>query len=58
VDLYSNEKQVTAQTPPAFLTHALDDTVVVPENSRLFYNALKTAALKPNIWSSPQAAMA
>ena len=40
VDLYSNEKQVTDQTPPAFLTHALDDKVVVPENSRHFYEAL------------------
>lgn len=40
VDLYSNEKQVTDQTPPAFLTHALDDKVVVPDNSRHFYEAL------------------
>lgn len=40
VALYSNEKQVTDQTPPAFLTHALDDKVVVPDNSRHFYEAL------------------
>lgn len=40
VDLYSNEKQVTDQTPPAFLAHALDDKVVVPDNSRHFYEAL------------------
>jgi len=40
VNLYSNEKQVTDQTPPAFLTHALDDKVVVPDNSRHFYEAL------------------
>jgi acetyl esterase/lipase len=40
VELYSNEKQVTAKTPPAYLAHAKDDRVVVPENSKLFYNAL------------------
>jgi len=37
---FSNEKQVTAQTPPAFLTHAADDKVVVPDNSLHFYEAL------------------
>jgi len=41
VELFSNEKQVTAQTPPAYLAHALDDGVVVPENSKLFHEALK-----------------
>jgi dipeptidyl aminopeptidase/acylaminoacyl peptidase len=41
VDLYSNEKQVTAQTPPTFLAHAKDDRPVPPENSRMFYDALR-----------------
>jgi acetyl esterase/lipase len=41
MDLYSNEKQVTDQTPPTFLAHAKNDTVVIPENSREFYAALK-----------------
>lgn len=40
IKLFSNELQVTAQTPPAFLAHAKDDTVVPPENSRMFYDAL------------------
>lgn len=40
-DLFSNEKQVTAETPPAFLAHALDDRPVPPENSRMFYAALQ-----------------
>ncbi len=40
VHLYSNEKQVTDRTPPTFLAHALDDKVVVPDNSRHFYEAL------------------
>ena len=42
VELFSNEKQVTGQTPPAFLAHAVDDRPVPPENSRRFYAALKT----------------
>lgn len=42
VALFSNEKQVTAKTPPAFLAHAKDDRVVVPDNSQAFYDALQT----------------
>jgi acetyl esterase/lipase len=41
VELFSNEKQVTSQTPPMFLAHAHDDTVVPPDNSRMLYEALK-----------------
>jgi acetyl esterase/lipase len=41
VDGFSTEKQVTAKTPPTFLAHAKDDTVVVPRNSELFAAALK-----------------
>ena len=41
VDYFSNEKQVTAQTPPTFLFHATDDGGVPVENSILFYKALK-----------------
>jgi len=42
LDLFSNEKQVTANTPPAFLAHALDDKAVPPDNSRAFYEALRS----------------
>jgi acetyl esterase/lipase len=38
---FSNEKQVTAKTPPAFLAHAKDDGPVPPENSRMFADALR-----------------
>jgi len=38
--LFSNEEQVTAQTPPTFLVHASDDDGVNPENSIHFYQAL------------------
>ena len=37
----SNEKQVTAETPPAFLFHTDEDTGVPPENSVFFYLALR-----------------
>jgi acetyl esterase/lipase len=40
IDLYSNEKQVTANTPPTFLVQAEDDDVVPVQNSLLFYEAL------------------
>ncbi len=40
LELYSNEKQITANTPPTFLVHAEDDDVVPVQNSILFYDAL------------------
>jgi acetyl esterase/lipase len=39
--LYSNELQVTKDTPPTFLLHTTDDRTVPVENSLLFYQALK-----------------
>lgn len=42
VERFSNEKQVTDRTPPTFLAHALDDKPVPPDNSKAFYDALKT----------------
>jgi len=46
IDLYSNEKQVTANTPPTFLVHAEDDDVVPVENTLMFYNALLKEKVK------------
>ncbi len=40
VEFYSNEKQVTAKTPPTFLFQTSADTAVFPENSIRFYQAL------------------
>lgn len=40
VNLYSNELQVTKQTPPTFLIHASDDDAVLSENSIRFYQSL------------------
>lgn len=41
----SNETQVTSQTPPAFLFHTSTDSGVPPENSVLFYLALRKAGV-------------
>ena len=45
VDSLCNETQVTAQTPPTFLMHTNADRVVAPENSVLFYLALRQAGV-------------
>ena len=45
----SNEKQVTAQTPPTFLFHTNEDTGVPAENSVLFYLALRKAKVPAEI---------
>ncbi|MFL9837313.1 alpha/beta hydrolase [Flavobacterium sp. ST-75] len=40
IEQYSNELQVTAKTPPAFLVHAADDGLVPVGNSIAYYEAL------------------
>src|SRR5579884_3936554 len=45
VESLSNELQVTRQTPPTFLFHTDTDKAVPPENSVLFYMALKRAGV-------------
>ncbi len=45
MEYLSNEKQVTAQTPPTFLFHTDADRVVPSENSVLFYLALRKAGV-------------
>jgi acetyl esterase/lipase len=43
VRLYSNELQVTKDTPPTFIAHAVADPGVPVENGLLFANALRNA---------------
>jgi acetyl esterase/lipase len=43
IRLYSNELQVTSETPPAFLVHTTTDTAVPVENSLLYVAALRRA---------------
>ncbi len=40
INLFSNELQVTEKTPPTWLTHTGDDSVVPVDNSIRFYQAL------------------
>lgn len=41
VNFFSNELQVTKDTPPTYLTHAGDDIIVDVNNSIVFYQALQ-----------------
>jgi acetyl esterase/lipase len=45
IDLFSNEKQVTEQTPPIFLAHAVDDGPVPSINSQQMFEALRSAKI-------------
>ena len=54
IALFSNEKQVTEQTPPAFLTHARTDAVVPVAHSQMFYEALKTQHVAAELLEFPQ----
>jgi len=46
INLYSNEKQVTTDTPPTFIVQAGDDKTVLIQNSLMFYDALAKANVK------------
>ncbi|MET3977528.1 acetyl esterase/lipase [Mucilaginibacter sp. UYP25] len=52
-DLYSNDKQVTASTPPTFIVHAEDDDVVPVENALLMYEALLKNKVKAEMHLFP-----
>jgi acetyl esterase/lipase len=45
IELLSNEKHVTKDTPPTFLFHTTEDTLVPVENSVYFYLALRRAGV-------------
>lgn len=45
IELMSNEKHVTKNTPPTFLFHTSADTAVVPENAIRFYLACQKAGV-------------
>lgn len=45
VRMFSNELQVTAETPPTLLLHAGDDRLVDVDNTILFYEALRHAGV-------------
>jgi PelA/Pel-15E family pectate lyase len=49
----SNERRVTAKTPPAFLFHTADDASVPVENSFAFYQALRAAGVSAELHVFP-----
>ena len=49
IDFYSNEKQVTPNTPPTFLVQAEDDDTVPVHNSLMFYDAMVQNKVKGEI---------
>jgi len=54
VDLYSNEKQVTANTPITFMVQAADDKTVPVQNSLMMYDALLKAGIKAEMHIFPE----
>jgi acetyl esterase/lipase len=54
IRLYSNEFQITKDTPPAFLMHAGDDKAVVVENSLRFYEALNDNNVPSELFIYPK----
>ncbi|WP_394349595.1 alpha/beta hydrolase [Adhaeribacter rhizoryzae] len=57
VEKFSNELQVTAATPPAFLVHAANDKAVSPHNSILFYQALLNHKVPASLHIFPRVGM-
>ena len=51
---YSNELQVTKNTPPTFLIHAADDKGVAAENSILFFRALQAKSVPATLHIYPR----
>lgn len=54
VDYYSNELQVTTETPPTYLTHAGDDKLVDVDNSIVFYERLRHAQVQAELHIFPK----
>ncbi len=50
---YSNELQVTGQTPPAILVHSNDDKAVPVENSLAYFAALRTNKVSASLHIYP-----
>ncbi len=53
IDHYSNEKQITEDTPPTILIHSSDDEAVPVKNSLLYYEALIEKNVKAELHVYP-----
>jgi acetyl esterase/lipase len=51
--LFSNDQQVTKDTPPSFLAHAVDDKTVPIEHSRLFHQACQAKGVPSKLLELP-----
>lgn len=49
IERYSNEKQVSKDTPPTFILHAADDGAVPVENSLRYYSQLNAHGVKSRL---------
>ncbi len=53
VERFSNEKQVTADTPPTMIFFSDDDGTVPPVNGTMFYDALKANGVRAALYVFP-----
>ena len=53
INQYSNELQVTENTPPTFMVHSQDDQAVPVENSLNLYKALNDKGVKAEMHLYP-----
>lgn len=54
IEKFSNETQVTPQTPPTFLAHAVNDKTVPVEHSQMFNSALQAAKVPAKLLELPE----
>ena len=54
IERFSTERSVTAETPPAFLIHAADDTSVVVGNSLRYFEALVAHTIAAQLLAYPR----
>jgi acetyl esterase/lipase len=54
IELYSNETQITKETPPVFLVHAGDDNAVPVKNSLAYYEACQKNGVSASLVIYPK----
>lgn len=54
IDLFSNELQITKNTPPAYITHAADDKLVDVDNSIAYFEKLRHQSVEVEMHIYPK----
>jgi acetyl esterase/lipase len=54
IEYFSNELQISQDTPPSFLIHASDDKVVPVENSIIFFEGLQSRSIPAGLHIYPE----